>query len=194
MSSSGASSPDRSHSSHDSFGDSDTDMSSSEPEWEFQERPATETGLKAHPNVKPLTDLPGLPTELHFQIFRYLDDIDSTCLGLSNSKSYSVYRAIHGTKVRLNTGRNGPNPMERAWEIVGKTSCAHCGNFRCQLFQHIKTWMPEELEYCQMTLKFGSKASDGARDTCYRGKPSKPNRKSREPISNIKPMVRTHLT
>lgn len=174
------SSPGPSDASHDCSSDSDTDMSSAEPDWEFTMTSAIEARLKALPDFQSQShaSLPGLPTELQLQIFGSLDQIDAACLGLTNSRSYSIFRALHGTKLPLNTRRNGPNPMEHAWELKRKTECAHCGAYRCQLFEHIKSWMPENLEYCQMTLKFGSKANEGARDHCYRGKPSKPNRKS----------------
>jgi hypothetical protein len=171
------SSPGPSDASHDSSSDSDTDMSSPEPDWEFTMTPDVQARLKALPDFKSHASLPGLPTELQLQIFGSLDQIDAACLGLTNSRSYSIYRALHGIKMPLNTRRSGPNPLEHAWELIGKTTCVHCGVYRCQLFEHIKSWMPENLEYCQMTLKFGSRANAGARDHCYRGKPSKPNRK-----------------
>jgi hypothetical protein len=122
--------------------------------------------------------LQGLPNELQTMIFGNLDKIDAVCLGLSNVRTYEVYKAIHGKKMPLNTRRSGPNipNMERVWEVVGKNTCPHCGNYRCQLYEHVKSWMPETLEYCQFSQKFGSRAKEGAKETCYRGKPSKPNR------------------
>ncbi|CAG8951600.1 hypothetical protein HYFRA_00007516 [Hymenoscyphus fraxineus] len=123
-----------------------------------------------------------LPTELQLQIFSYLDPIDATCLGLTSPAYYTVYRTIYGTKMPLNTRRPGPNALEAAWEVVGKQECNHCGMYRCELHQHIKSWMPKELEYCSMKRNFGLPADDEAKPNCFRGKPSKPRRCGRHPV------------
>lgn len=127
------------------------------------------------------TSITTLPAELQIHIFSYLDKIDACCLGLSCARIYGLYRDIHGTKMPLNTRRPGPNPFEAAWEIVGKRECMHCGIYRCELHQHIKSWMPEELEYCSMKQNFGLPAETEAKPSCFRGKPSKPHRCGRHP-------------
>jgi hypothetical protein len=110
-----------------------------------------------------------LPTELHYMIFSELDAIDSTCLGLTNSHFYSMQQSLHG-KVPLNMRRKGPNPLERAW----KGNCRHCGAHRCQLYRHLKDWMPTDYEYCAIRQVYGCEAEEGAERYCYRSNPSKP--------------------
>lgn len=55
-----------------------------------------------------------LPSELHYAVFDFLDPIDATCLGLTNSHFYSIHRRMHGS-VPLSVRRNGPNELEWAW-------------------------------------------------------------------------------
>ncbi|KAF4624429.1 hypothetical protein G7Y89_g13743 [Cudoniella acicularis] len=169
---------------YDTLNSTDTDMSSSpeEEEWELKITPDMIQRLFRLPENKSGATLITLPTELQLEIFSYLDKIDSTCLGLASPRTYEVYRAIHGTKMPLNTRRVGPNLLEAAWELVGRQECQHCGVYRCELHQHIKSWMPKELEYCSMKLNFGIPAGEGANLTCYRGKPSKPRRCGRHPL------------
>ncbi len=170
---------------YDSLASTDTDMPSSpeEDEWEFEVTPEIIRRLSLLPTREAAPSLPLLPTELKLEIFSYLDLIDSTCLGLTSRNLYVVHRAIHGTKIPLNTRRIGPNKLESAWEVVGKQECKQCGIYRCELHQHIKTWMPMELEYCSMKGNFGLPAKENAfHKTCYRGKPSKPKRCGRHPL------------
>ncbi|KAH8795742.1 hypothetical protein F5882DRAFT_32973 [Hyaloscypha sp. PMI_1271] len=181
---SSASSSSSHHADYDSLGSTDTDMTSSpeEEEWEFQITPDLERRLSLIPSRSHGNTLPTLPTELQLEVFSYLDKIDSCCLGLSAPNLYLVYRAIHGTKMPLNTRRIGPNPLEAAWEVVGKRECKQCGIYRCELHQHIKSWMPKELEYCAFKQNFGIPAGNNAHASCYRGKPSKPKRCGRHPL------------
>ncbi|ROV94547.1 hypothetical protein VMCG_08127 [Cytospora schulzeri] len=62
-----------------------------------------------------------LPSELHYAIFDFLDPIDATCLGLTNSHFYSIHRRMHGS-VPLSVRRDGPNDMEWAWHFAGHRS------------------------------------------------------------------------
>ena len=153
----------------------------SEDEWEFEITPEVVRRLSLIPPRNHDATLEFLPTELQFMIFKELDKIDSCCLGLAHPNLYVVHRAIHGTKMPLNTRRIGPNSLESAWEVVGRQECKQCGVYRCELHAHIKTWMPANLEYCAMKQNFGFPARNGAPDTCYRGKPSKPRRCGRHP-------------
>jgi hypothetical protein len=59
-----------------------------------------------------------LPAELHYAIFDFLDPIDSTCLGLTNSHFYTIHRRMHGS-VPLSSRRSGPNDLEWAWRGAG---------------------------------------------------------------------------
>lgn len=114
------------------------------------------------------TGLATIPTELHYMIFSHLDPIDSTCLALSNSHMYSIHTSLHG-KVPLNTRRKAASPLER-W----KGNCRQCGNHKCQLYRHLKDWMPREYEYCAVQQVYLQEAEEGAERSCYRSNPSKP--------------------
>ncbi|RFU29680.1 hypothetical protein B7463_g6670, partial [Scytalidium lignicola] len=163
--------------------DSGEECSTPAPEFpSFEITPEIARRLSVIPEVREGPALHTLPTELHLEIFGYLDKIDSTCLGLTARNLYFVFRAIHGTKMPLNTRRIGPNKLESAWEVVGKQECKHCGMYRCELYRHIKTWMGDGVEYCAMKRNFGKIAPNGAPDDCYRGKPSKPKRCGRHPL------------
>ena len=167
----------------DSLGTTHTGITTpDEDEWIFKVTPDLIRRLSLLPQHNKGSALERLPTELHLEIFKYLDKIDSVCLGLASPKIYPFYRAIHGVKMPLNTRRVGPNSLESAWEVVGKQICNQCGLYRCELHQHIKTWMPRGLEYCAFKQNFGTAAAEHANTTCYRGKPSKPKRCGRHPL------------
>ena len=151
-------------------------------EWVSQCTPDPVREFSLLPRLMKGSGLEKLPTELHLEIFQYLDKIDSCCLGLASPKTYPTYLAIHGTKMALNTRRIGPNPLESAWEVGGKQICKQCGCHRCELHQHIRSWMPRDLEYCAFKQNFGLAACGPANATCYRGKPSKPKRCGRHPL------------
>lgn len=148
----------------------------------FEITPEIARRLSVLPQVREGPALDTLPTELHLEIFSYLDKIDSTCLGLASRNLYLVFRALHGTKMPLNTRRVGPNKLESAWKALGKQECSHCGTYRCELHRHIKTWMGPDVEYCAMKRNFGRIAPNGAPDDCHRGKPTKPKRCGRHPL------------
>lgn len=78
------------------------------------------------PAYGPLT-LTTLPSEIHYAIFDFLDPIDSTCLGLTNSHFYSIHRRMHGS-VPLSVRRDGPNDMEWAWHLAGYPSLGSGGS------------------------------------------------------------------
>lgn len=143
--------------------------------------------LSLLPTHRTKASLPHIPTELQLQIFSYLDKIDSTCLGLAHPTTYMMFRSIYGLKMPLNQRRSGPNNLERAWEVVGKQECRHCGVYRCELYKHIQEWMQgsgpkkTDLEYCNMAMKFGH-AGEGHSENCFRVKPSKPRRCGKHPV------------
>lgn len=178
------SSPADSDNDNDTLASTDTELSPSpeEDEWVLKQSPELAKRLSLLPQHKVGASLQNLPTELQLQIFAELDNIDACCLGLSSTKFYGIFRAIHGTKMRLNERRSGPNRLERAWERIGGNTCRHCGIYRCELHAHIKSWMPKELEYCNMKQNFGLPADTDAKPSCFRGKPSKPHRCGRHPL------------
>ncbi|KAK8116184.1 hypothetical protein PG984_012686 [Apiospora sp. TS-2023a] len=58
----------------------------------------------------------------------------------------------------------------------GQVYCRKCGISRCELHKHIKEWVPTGMEYCEVSQKFGRKAPENARKTCYRSSPRHPHR------------------
>lgn len=90
-----------------------------------------------------------MPNELLTMIYEKLDVVDAVCLSLTSKRQYMAYvdfvtaDATGKTpKVKLNARRFGQaGTIERSWEVVAKDECAHCGQFRCQLYRHISTWM-----------------------------------------------------
>lgn len=168
---------------NDTPASADTGMTTPEEgAWELKITPDIVRRLSQLPQLNLGPTLESLPNELLLEIFSHLDKIDSTCLGLASPNIYPIYTAIHGTKMPLSTRRIGPNSLESCWEVVGKQQCRQCGIFRCELHQHIKTWMPQGLEYCAFKQNFGLAADKHANATCYRGKPSKPKRCGRHPL------------
>ncbi|KAI0179189.1 hypothetical protein GGR52DRAFT_535247 [Hypoxylon sp. FL1284] len=154
----------------------------------------------------PFTQQPGvaltledMPPELHYAIFDFLDPIDSTCLGLTNTHFYSIHKRMHG-KVTLSARREGPNDMEWVWRNAfysgpfvpssgsghqnslamlsprGQVYCRKCRTARCELHNHIREWIGEGREYCDVSQKFGSAAPENARAFCYRSSPRHPHR------------------
>jgi hypothetical protein len=169
-SASAATSPAGSDAEYDTLASTDTEITTpDEADWEFQMSPEVVTRLSELPMFVSGPTLSGLPNELQIEIFSYLDKIDATCLGLTSRNGYLIYKALYGTKMPLNTRRVGPNTLESCWEVVDKKDCKHCGPYRCELYQHITSWMPKELDYCSMKQNFGSAAKEGANATCYRG-------------------------
>lgn len=141
------------------------------------------TVVQNNPQPDTSASLSGLPTELTVMVYKNLDVIDAVCLGLTSSRHYGIYRDLFGTGVKLNTRRIGQaGTVERSWEVVGKDLCGHCGSYRCQLYRHINDWMGSNFEYCLLKENFGACAKEGARESCYRNKPSKPRRCGRHPV------------
>ncbi|KAI2463623.1 hypothetical protein F4781DRAFT_426194 [Annulohypoxylon bovei var. microspora] len=154
----------------------------------------------------PFTHRPGvaltledLPPELHYAIFDFLDPIDSTCLGLTSTHFYSIHERMHG-KVALSARRQGPNDMEWVWRNAfisgpfvagggvgkqnslamlsprGQVYCRKCRTARCELHNHIREWIGDNVEYCEVSQKFGPAAPEKAKAFCYRSSPKHPHR------------------
>lgn len=150
------------------------------------------------PNVpKPSSRLTllDLPAEIHYLFCDYLDPIDSVCFGLAHSKLYDIHRRKYGT-VPLSSRYAGPNDMEWAWRgagplvrsqtqdlgelghmrTKGQVYCRKCGISRCELHRHLKEWMGEDMEYCEIKEMYGKKASSEAKSFCYMSSPKNPGR------------------
>ncbi|KAH9900239.1 hypothetical protein F4778DRAFT_166631 [Xylariomycetidae sp. FL2044] len=141
--------------------------------------------------------LPDLPPELHYAIFDFLDPIDSTCLGLTSRHFYGIQRAMrHARPIPLAARREGPNDMEWVWRNAGpflpsgvskqnslamlsprgQVYCRKCRTQRCELHNHIRDWVGDAMEYCEVTQKFGPAAVEGAKAFCHRSSPRHPHR------------------
>lgn len=134
-----------------------------------------------------------LPSETHYDLFDFLDPIDGVCLGLAHSKLYAIHRRKYG-KVSLGSGYAGPKDMEWAWRgagpllrrsptdgaraggldqlrVRGQVYCRKCGISRCELHRHLKSWMGDGYEYCDITKMYGKPAGHGARGYCFMKSP-----------------------
>ncbi|KAI0601510.1 hypothetical protein F4775DRAFT_589290 [Biscogniauxia sp. FL1348] len=149
--------------------------------------------------------LPLLPPELHYALFDFLDPIDGTCLALTSKHFYAIYRRMYpGEPVSLAARREGPNDMEWVWRNAGpflatggdnssnssnskqnslamlsprgQVYCRKCRTQRCELHKHIREWMGEGREYCEVTQKFGRAAPPQAKAFCFRSSPKHPHR------------------
>ncbi|KAI5927212.1 hypothetical protein F4810DRAFT_350585 [Camillea tinctor] len=147
--------------------------------------------------------LPLLPPELHYALYDFLDPIDGTCLALTSKHFYAIYRHVYpGAPVSLAARREGPNDMEWVWRNAGsfvsspggkndgggkqnslavlspqgQVYCRKCRTQRCELHKHIREWMGDAREYCEVTQKFGRKAPAGAKAFCFRSSPKHPHR------------------
>ncbi|KAM4065636.1 F-box domain-containing protein [Hirsutella rhossiliensis] len=140
-----------------------------------------------------------LPSEMHYDLFDLLDPIDGVCLGLAHSKLYAIHRRKYG-KVPLCSRYAGPNDMEWAWRgagplirpsrqtdngkgsrldqlrVRGQVYCRKCGISRCELHRHLKSWMGDGYEYCEITKMYGKPAGQDAKNYCFMKSPKNPHR------------------
>lgn len=139
-----------------------------------------------------------LPSELHYTLFDFLDPIDGACLGLTHSRLYTIHRRKNGT-VPLSSRYSGPNDREWAWRgagplihpesgmstaasglgqmrVKGQMYCRKCGVSRCELHRHLKGWVGEKLEYCEIKELYGRPAGPDAKAYCFMSSPKNPHR------------------
>lgn len=140
-----------------------------------------------------------LPSEMHYDLFDFLDPIDGVCLGLAHSKLYAIHRRKYG-KVPLCSRYAGPNDMEWAWRgagpllrrspqtdeekggrldqlrVRGQVYCRKCGISRCELHRHLKGWMGDDYEYCEISKMYGRPAKPEAKRYCFMSSPKDPHR------------------
>ncbi|RCI08560.1 hypothetical protein L249_8834 [Ophiocordyceps polyrhachis-furcata BCC 54312] len=134
-----------------------------------------------------------LPSEVLYQLFDHLDPLDGVCFGLAHPRLYAIQRRKHGT-VSLDSRYAGPNDMEWAWRgagppllrrsswLRGQVYCRKCGVSRCELHRHLKGWMGEGYEYCEIRRMFGRPAGGDARSYCFMSSPKKPDRCGRHHV------------
>ncbi|POR38630.1 Uncharacterized protein TPAR_01159 [Tolypocladium paradoxum] len=140
-----------------------------------------------------------LPPELHYSLFDFLDPIDGVCLGLAHPRLYDIHRRKYGT-VPLRSRYSGPNDMEWAWRgagplirrvqragdkegnsldqlrVKGQVYCRKCGISRCELHRHLKDWMGDGYEYCEIKGVYGKPAGEDAKPYCFMSSPKNPHR------------------
>lgn len=140
-----------------------------------------------------------LPSELHYTLFDFLDPLDGICLGLAHPRLYEISQRKYGKQVSLASRYSGPNDMEWAWRGAGplvrsnsgamvakgveeglrpkgQVYCRKCGISRCELHRHLKEWMGEDMEYCEIKKVFGKPAGEEAKTYCYMSSPKNPGR------------------
>lgn len=141
-----------------------------------------------------------LPSELHYTLFDFLDPIDGVCLGLAHPRLHDIAKRKYGKQVSLASRYSGPNDMEWAWRGAGplvrsntgglaargyedsnlrpkgQVYCRKCGISRCELHRHLKEWMGEDREYCEIKMVFGQRAGKEAKAYCYKSSPKDPFR------------------
>ncbi|KAH6675663.1 hypothetical protein B0J14DRAFT_455099, partial [Halenospora varia] len=76
-----------------------------------------------------------LSAELHLQIFKYLDPVHATCLGLVSKNLYAIYSAIH-SKIPLNSFTYECLVPQGPYTSY------------CYLYKHLREWKPADLSYC----------------------------------------------
>ncbi|KAG6000636.1 hypothetical protein E4U21_005265 [Claviceps maximensis] len=73
------------------------------------------------------------------------------------------------------SGGHATNTLERL-RVKGQIYCRKCGISRCELHRHLRDWMGDQYEYCEIRKTFGSRAHEGARAHCYMSSPKNPLR------------------
>lgn len=58
----------------------------------------------------------------------------------------------------------------------GQVYCRKCGISRCELHRHLKDWMGEGMEYCEIKEMYGAPPGEHAKPYCYLSSPKNPNR------------------
>lgn len=147
-----------------------------------------------------------LPSEVHYLFCDYLDPIDSVCFGLAHSRLYDIHRrkygsvplssrysgpndmewAWRGAGPLVDSLKKAPEPAadtttETGKELAsmrtrGQVYCRKCGISRCELHRHLKDWMGEGMEYCEIREMYGKLPSENAKDYCYMSSPKNPHR------------------
>lgn len=153
-------------------------------------------GYAQAPSYLTLLDL---PTETYYDIFEFLDSIDGVCLSLTHFKLYAIHCRRYG-KVPLHSRYAGPNDLEWAWRgaaqllrsrrqleeerpggllrqlrVRGQIYCRKCGISRCELHRHLKDWMGDGYEYCEICKTFGRPADREAMPYCFMSSPRHPH-------------------
>ena len=84
--------------------------------------------------------LSSLSTELQLQIFKYLDPVHSTCLGLTSKHFYALHCSLH-QRIPLDA-------CTYDCPVSGERTSI------CFLSNHLQNWKPQNLSYCFNCHKF----------------------------------------
>jgi hypothetical protein len=60
--------------------------------------------------------------------------------------------------------------------VKGQVYCRKCGISRCELHRHLREWMGDGWEYCEIKSRFDRPAADHAKTYCYMSSPKNPHR------------------
>ncbi|KAM3476296.1 hypothetical protein MY8738_007000 [Beauveria namnaoensis] len=90
-----------------------------------------------------------------------------------NSSSSSSHRR-NLEETSSSSSRDKDDPPAAALDklrVKGQVYCRKCGIARCELHRHIKSWMGDGYQYCEITERFGRPAPDGAKSYCFMSSP-----------------------
>lgn len=82
----------------------------------------------------------------------------------------------NGSKVSAGEDGSGNGADLARMRTKGQVYCRKCGISRCELHRHLRDWMPEGWEYCEIRESFGKAPAEGAKASCTRSSPKNPNR------------------
>ncbi|KAM3505820.1 hypothetical protein MY11210_007815 [Beauveria gryllotalpidicola] len=103
---------------------------------------------------------------------RHLNQRGGSSSGSSGSGSSSG-NSSH--RVPEETSRDGSPAAAAAaldkLRVKGQVYCRKCGIARCELHRHIRSWMGDGYQYCEITERFGRPAPDGAKSYCFMSSP-----------------------
>ncbi|KAM3521598.1 hypothetical protein MY4038_008983 [Beauveria bassiana] len=97
--------------------------------------------------------------------------------GGSSSSSSSHRRNLEETSSSSSSSsssRDNDDPPAAALDklrVKGQVYCRKCGIARCELHRHIRSWMGDGYQYCEITERFGRPAPDGAKSYCFMSSP-----------------------
>ncbi|PHH80393.1 hypothetical protein CDD82_1802 [Ophiocordyceps australis] len=60
--------------------------------------------------------------------------------------------------------------------VKGQVYCRKCGISRCELHRHLRDWMGDGYEYCEIRKMYGSPAGHEAKPYCFMSSPKNPRR------------------
>ncbi|XWW96361.1 hypothetical protein V2A60_004334 [Cordyceps javanica] len=93
------------------------------------------------------------------------DQQETTCI--SQQQRQQQQKNEHSTG---GGGGGGGSALDKL-RVKGQVYCRKCGISRCELHRHIKSWMGDGYQYCEIKERFGPPAPDGAKSYCFMSSP-----------------------